>query len=67
MLCVFLLAFLLLAGCSSTKKSYSEKRGLMLLENTQMSRNKALYSKHNRQTQKAAYKKFKKNNRYFRR
>jgi hypothetical protein len=31
--------------CSAAKKSTSEKRGLMLLENTQLGRNRSYYSK----------------------
>lgn len=49
------------SSCSSSKKSYSEKRGLMLLDNTQLDRNKAYYSKHNKKTKNKAYKKYKKN------
>jgi hypothetical protein len=64
---------ILLVGCASssksfykkkhpteTSRSYSEKRGLMLLESTQLGRNKALYSKHNVKTLKKARKKYKK-------
>jgi hypothetical protein len=35
-----------LPGCASTRKSRAEMRGLMLLENTQLGRNKGYYSKH---------------------
>lgn len=35
-----------LTSCSSAKKSTTELRGLMLLENTQLGRNRAYYSKH---------------------
>ncbi len=35
-----------LTGCSPGKKSYTELRGLMLLENTQIGRNRSYYSKH---------------------
>ena len=34
------------SGCASRKKNYNEKRGLMLLESTQLGRNKGYYSKH---------------------
>jgi len=64
---------ILIAGCSSSSKSfykrkhptentrsYSEKRGLMILENTQLGRNKTLYSKHNVKAIKRAHKKYKK-------
>jgi hypothetical protein len=52
------------SGCSSSRKSISEKRGLMIQENTQLGRNKALYSKHNVRTKKDAYRKYKKNRKY---
>jgi len=61
-----LLCFLgtvLFTGCSASKKNYGELRGLMLLDNTKLGRNKAFYSKHNMKTKKEAYKKFRKNNR----
>ena len=57
--------FLLLCSCAA-KKEYSTKKGLMILEQTQLGRNKALYSHHNRLTKKHAYKKFKKYNKYWR-
>jgi hypothetical protein len=61
-----LLALLLsLVSCSSSRSAYSSNRGLMLLENTQLGRNQALYSKHNNKTLKQGYKQFTKNNRYF--
>ena len=62
---ICLLCFLgtvMFTGCSASKKNYSELKGLMLLENTQLGRNKAFYSKHNIKTKKEAYKKFRKNN-----
>jgi hypothetical protein len=52
-----------LAGCASAKKNQNELRGLMLLENLQMKRNKAYYSKHNIKTKREAYKRYKKNSR----
>lgn len=36
----------LLSGCSSSKKSTGNLRGLMLLENTQLGRNRSYYSRH---------------------
>ncbi len=37
-----------LSGCASSRKSNSDLRGLMLLENTQLGRNRSYYSKHGR-------------------
>ena len=55
--------FLLIGnGCASEKKAYNEKRGLMLLENTQLGRNKEYNSKHYRRTLNKTYKKYKNNN-----
>jgi hypothetical protein len=52
-------------GCASgKKKSYSEKRGLMLLENTQLGRNKGYYSKHKARTIDRNYKKLVKKRKY---
>lgn len=46
--------------CSSAKKSRTELRGLMLLENTQLGRNKSYYSKHKSVKLKKSYKKYEK-------
>lgn len=35
-----------LSGCASSRKNSSDLRGLMLLENTQLGRNRSYYSKH---------------------
>jgi hypothetical protein len=61
---ILLLIAVALAGCSTSRKSRSELRGLMLLENLQLGRNKAFYSKHNMKTKRDAYRKYKKNSRY---
>ncbi|HKK42677.1 MAG TPA: hypothetical protein VJ963_09730 [Bacteroidales bacterium] len=37
-----------LSGCAPAKKSRSDLSGLMLLENTQLGRNRSYYSKHGR-------------------
>ncbi len=37
-----------LSGCASARKSRSDLSGLMLLENTQLGRNRSYYSKHGR-------------------
>jgi hypothetical protein len=60
MLAVSALA-LVLPGCSPAKKSYSELRGLMLLENSQIGRNRAYYSKHKAKKISAAHRKVEKN------
>lgn len=65
-LCLLCLSITVLTpGCSSSRKSYSELKGLMLLENVQLGRNKAYYSKHNNKTKRVAYKKYKKNSKTF--
>ena len=51
-------------GCASSKKNYREKRGLMLLETTQLGRNKGYYSKHKAKKLDHAYKKIVKNRKY---
>lgn len=62
--CLFcFLGTILFSGCSASKKNYNELKGLMLLDNTRLGRNKAYYSKHNIKAKKEAYKKFRKNNR----
>jgi hypothetical protein len=45
------------AGCASGKKNYSEQRGLMLLETTQLGRNKGYYSRHKAKKLDKNYKK----------
>jgi hypothetical protein len=49
-----------LTCCSPGRKSHSELRGLMLLENTQLGRNKSYYSRHKRKKISNAHKKFEK-------
>lgn len=60
---VFLVLIVALEGCSSSRKSksLSNRRGLMLLDNTELSRNKAYYSKHNVKNKRDTQKKFRKN------
>jgi len=55
---------LLLSSCYAKRKTYSSLKGLMLLENTQLGRNKELYSKHNIKTLKSAKKKYRKQAKY---
>ena len=59
---MFLLLLLSVAGtgCYTGKKNLSELGGLMLLENTQLSRNEAYYSKHNRRVKKQVHSNYKK-------
>jgi len=76
---IYLCILLLMAGCSPGKndfyarkyptekgKSYYEKRGLMILNNTYLGKNKEFYSKHNtqarmkRQTRNKKYKRINK-------
>jgi hypothetical protein len=57
---LLLLLSVILPGCSSAKKSRSELRGLMLLENTQLGRNKSYYSKHKSKKFTKDYKKYNK-------
>lgn len=52
----------IMAGCSTSKKTYQEMRSLMLLENTQLGRNRVYYSKQNVKKMKTAYRKYHKNN-----
>jgi uncharacterized protein YceK len=51
---------LILSGCATKKKArdYNEKRGLMLLENTQLGRNKHYNSTKYQKTLRNNYKKF---------
>ena len=61
---VLLVLTIALPGCASSKKNYQEKRGLMLLDNTQLGRNKGYYSKHKAKTIDHAYKKIVKKRKY---
>jgi hypothetical protein len=63
-LLVLLVIVIELTGCASDKKNYSEKRGLMLLETTQLGRNKAYYSKHKAKELNKGYKKIVKHRKY---
>jgi hypothetical protein len=45
---------------TENRKSYTEKRGLMLLKNSQLGRNKYMQSKNYNKTLKKAHKKYKK-------
>jgi hypothetical protein len=52
-----------LVSCSSSRKSKSELKGLMLLDNKQLGGNRAYYSKHNVKVRRDAYRKYEKNGR----
>lgn len=64
---VLILSMFILAstGCAANRKYNSELRGLMLQDNLKFGRNKAYFSKHNVKTKKEAYRKYRKNNRFF--
>jgi hypothetical protein len=47
-----------LAGCSSSRKSNSELRGLMMLDITQLGRNRSYYSKRDAKRIENNHKKF---------
>jgi hypothetical protein len=48
-------------GCATSKKKvYIEKKGLMLLETTQLGRNKGYYTKHKAKSLNRDYKSYKK-------
>jgi hypothetical protein len=61
---IVLIFTIIFSGCATKKKArdYGEKRGLMLLENTELGRNKHFNSAKYQKTLKKNYKKFKKNN-----
>jgi len=50
-----------LTSCATSRKSQGELKGLMLLDNLKLPRNKAFYSKHNMRTKNMAYRKYRKN------
>jgi hypothetical protein len=60
---VLLLVAMALSSCATSRKNQSELRGLMLLNNLQLPRNKAFYSRHNIKTRNEAYRRYKKNSR----
>lgn len=60
---VLLLLCPFFTGCATSRKNHEQLKGLMLLENLQLGRNKAYYSKHNLKTKRIAYRKFRKNSR----
>jgi hypothetical protein len=61
---ILLLLAVAISGCASRKKNYNEKRGLMLLESTQLGRNKGYYSKHKAKKADKNYKKIAKKRKY---
>jgi hypothetical protein len=61
---MFLFLAQLLTGCSTSRKAHSELRGLMLLDNVQLGRNRAFYSKHNMKMKNEAFRRSRRNSRY---
>jgi len=57
-LLVVLVLVTVFSGCSSARKSNSELRGLMLLETTQLGRNRSYYSRHDANRLEKKHKKF---------
>lgn len=55
---------LIFSGCATSRKNHNELKGLMLLNNLQLNRNKAFYSRHNIKTKNEAYRKYRKNSKY---
>lgn len=62
-LIIIFLVSIIGTSCATQRKSsdYNKRRGLMLLDNTEMKVNKKYHSKHNKKTKKKAYKQHKKN------
>ena len=60
---ILLLIVVAMAGCYPVRKSQNELRGLMLLDNLQLKKNKAFYSRHNTKTRNEAFRKYRKNSR----
>ena len=62
LLFTFLIFSIVSTGCYTNRKQ-NELGGLMLLENTQISRNKAFYSRHNKKATKNVNNRYKKQTR----
>ncbi|MFO7622126.1 MAG: hypothetical protein R6W81_12815 [Bacteroidales bacterium] len=60
---ISLLLALALASCASSRKNRSELRGLMLMDNKELPRNKPYYSSHNKKVKREACRKYRSNNR----
>lgn len=61
---LLMLFTLILPSCATSRKNHNELKGLMLLNNLQLNRNKAFYSRHNIKTKNEAYRKYRKNSKY---
>jgi len=59
----FLLVIAAFTGCSSSRKTFHELKGLMLLSNLQLEKNKAFFSKHNVKARNDAFRRYRKTNR----
>jgi hypothetical protein len=55
---------LIFTSCATSRKNHNELKGLMLLNNLQLNRNKAFYSRHNIKTKNEAYRKYRKNSKH---
>jgi hypothetical protein len=60
---ILLLMVVAMSSCYPSRKAQSDLRGLMLLDNLQLKKNRAFYSKHNSKTRKEAFRKYRKSNR----
>jgi hypothetical protein len=60
---ILLLLALALTSCASSSKNRSELRGLMLMDNKQLPRNKQYYSSHNKKVKREACRKYRNNSR----
>ncbi len=60
---IFLLVIAASAGCASGRKNFNEMKGLMLLGNLQLEKNKAFHSRHNVKARNDAFKRYRKNSR----
>jgi hypothetical protein len=58
---ILLMFAVVFTSCAASRKSQGELKGLMLLDNLKLPRNKAFYSKHNMRTKNMAYRKYRKN------
>jgi hypothetical protein len=63
-LLIVLMVVIASTSCATSRKNQSELKGLMLMENLQLKRNRAFYSRHNMKTKREALRKYKKNSRY---
>ncbi len=60
---ILLLLALTLSSCATNSKNRSELRGLMLMDNKELPRNKPYYSRNNKKVKKEACRKYRSNSR----